>query len=131
MSRVSWFSAVNPHTPALVGTQSALGIAPPKEALLFVICSPVGPYYPQGFKPVALYGTTEYTRASPGGIGAYKLGANYAASVAAQKAAIAKGYVQNLWLHGPEHYITEVGTMNAFVAFKRPDGSKSSLVRNI
>lgn len=52
---------------SLVGTQPALGISPPNQALLFVICSPVGPYYPQGFKPVALYGTTEYTRAAPGG----------------------------------------------------------------
>ena len=51
----------------LVGTEPALGIHPPSQALLFVICSPVGPYYPQGFKPVALYGTTEYTRAAPGG----------------------------------------------------------------
>ena len=34
--------------------------------------------------------------------------------------------MQNLWLHGPEHYITEVGTMNAFVAFKRSDGSTST-----
>ncbi len=110
-----------------VGTQPALGIAPPRQALLFVICSPVGPYYPQGFKPVALYGTTEFTRASPGGIGAYKLGANYAAGVAAHKAATEKGYVQNLWLHGPEHYITEVGTMNAFVVFKKSDGCASSL----
>ena len=51
----------------LVGTQKAIGVGPPNEALLFVICSPVGPYYPQGFKPVALYGTTEYIRAAPGG----------------------------------------------------------------
>ena len=50
-----------------VGTQRAIGVGPPDEALLFVICSPVGPYYPQGFKPVALYGTTEYIRAAPGG----------------------------------------------------------------
>lgn len=53
------------------------------------------------------------------------MGANYAAGVAAQKAAAAKGYVQNLWLLGPEHYITEVGTMNAFAVFKRSDGSES------
>lgn len=59
------------------------------------------------------------------GIGAYKLGANYAAGVAAQKFASAKGYVQNLWLQGPEHYITEVGTMNAFVVFKRAGGGTS------
>ena len=32
--------------------------------------------------------------------------------------------MQNLWLHGPEHYITEVGTMNAFVAFKKPGGGE-------
>jgi branched-chain amino acid aminotransferase len=51
----------------LVGTQKAIGVGPPNEALLFVICSPVGPYYPQGFKPVALYGTTEFIRAAPGG----------------------------------------------------------------
>lgn len=108
--------------PTFIGTQAALGIAPPNEALLFVICSPVGPYYPQGFKPVALYGTTEYSRAAPGGIGAYKLGANYAPGVMVQKEAAKKGYVQNLWLHGPDHHITEVGTMNAFVVFKHADG---------
>lgn len=51
-----------------VGCQPAIGISPPSEALLFVICSPVGPYYPDGFKPVALYGTTEYSRAAPGGM---------------------------------------------------------------
>lgn len=51
----------------VVGNQAAIGVGPPTDALLFVICCPVGPYYPQGFKPVALYGTTEYIRAAPGG----------------------------------------------------------------
>ena len=56
-------------TPSLliVGNQKSIGVGPPNEALLFVICSPVGPYYAQGFKPVALYGTTEFSRAYPGG----------------------------------------------------------------
>ena len=107
-------------------------MAPPDKALLFVICSPVGPYYPTGFKPVSLYGTTEYIRAAPGGpfihfashstskyllssgTGAYKLGANYAPGVMPQKAAIKQGYTQNLWLHGPEHYLTEVGHHEEF-----------------
>ncbi|SJL05955.1 probable BAT1-branched chain amino acid aminotransferase, mitochondrial [Armillaria ostoyae] len=109
--------------PTLIGTQKAVGIGPPNEALLFVICSPVGPYYPNGFKPIALYGTTEYVRAAPGGTGAYKIGANYAPGVLPQKFAAHKGYQQNLWLHGPEHYLTEVGTMNMFVVFKKEDGS--------
>lgn len=55
------------HGLFLVGTQNTIGISPPDSALLFVICSPVGPYYPDGFKPVALHGTTEYVRAYPGG----------------------------------------------------------------
>jgi hypothetical protein len=50
-----------------VGTQNTIGISPPDSALLYVICSPVGPYYPDGFKPVALHGTTEYVRAYSGG----------------------------------------------------------------
>lgn len=52
----------------VVGTNGTLGVAPPNEALLFVITSPAGPYYPQGFKPVPLHGTTEYIRAAPGGL---------------------------------------------------------------
>jgi branched-chain amino acid aminotransferase len=71
--------------PTLIGTNGTLGVAPPSEALLFVITSPVGPYYPHGFKPVPLHGTTEYIRAAPGGTGAYKLAANYAPGVVAQK----------------------------------------------
>lgn len=91
---------------------------------------------------MALYGTTdaEYIRAAPGGsslspsshsvadvwigTGAYKLAANYAPGVVAQKTAAKAGYVQNLWLHGPEHWLTEVGTMNLFVVFKGEDGGK-------
>lgn len=109
--------------PTLIGTQRAIGVNPPNEALLFVICSPVGPYYPTGFKPVSLMATTEYIRAAPGGTGGYKLGANYAPGVVPQKEAAKLGYSQNLWLLGPEHYLTEVGTMNLFVALKKDDGS--------
>lgn len=92
--------------------------------MIFVICSPVGPYYPTGFKPIALHGTTpdEYIRAAPGGTGAFKLGANYAPAVVPQKSAAEKGYLQNLWLWGEEHWLTEVGTMNMFVVLKADDG---------
>jgi len=107
--------------PTLIGTQRALRVTPPNEAMLFVVCAPVGPYYPKGFKPIALHGTTEFTRAAPGGIGSYKLGANYAPGVMPQKMAAKEGFSQNLWLHGEEHYLTEVGTMNTFVVFKRGD----------
>jgi branched-chain amino acid aminotransferase len=109
--------------PVMIGTQNTIGISPPDSALLYVICSPVGPYYKDGFKPVALHGTTEHVRAYPGGTGQYKIGANYATAVFPQKMASELGYVQNLWLHGPEHNLTEVGTMNLFVVFRQGDGS--------
>lgn len=50
------------------------------------------------------------------------MAANYAPGVVAQKTAAKAGYVQNLWLHGPEHWLTEVGTMNLFVVFRGDDG---------
>jgi len=84
--------------------------------------SPVGPYYSTGFKPVKLYATTKDVRAWPGGTGGFKLGSNYAAGVVPQQQAAALGYQQILWLFGPEHRLTEVGTMNLFVAIKKDDG---------
>ncbi|KAH9049472.1 aminotransferase [Lactarius hengduanensis] len=109
--------------PVMIGTQNTIGLSPPESALLFVICSPVGPYYKDGFKPVALHGTTDHVRAYPGGTGEHKIGANYALAVFPQKMASELGYVQNLWLHGPKHTLTEVGTMNLFVVFRQEDGS--------
>lgn len=112
--------------PALIGTEAALGVHPSKDALLFVIQSPVGPYYKTGFKPVALEADVNKVRAWPGGTGQYKLGGNYAPGILPQMQAADRGYQQNLWLFGPDHLLTEVGTMNLFAAFKR--GNEIELV---
>ena len=40
--------------PTLIGTEGQLGVAPAHEAELFVILSPVGPYFSTGVKPVNL-----------------------------------------------------------------------------
>jgi len=56
-----------------VGTQHVIGVSPPTDALLFVICCPVGPYYSHGFKPVSLHATAEYIRAAPGGMFSYSI----------------------------------------------------------
>ncbi|GAA5970680.1 hypothetical protein JCM8115_005992 [Rhodotorula mucilaginosa] len=109
--------------PTMIGTQAGLGVGASTDILLFVIACPVGPYYSTGFKPVKLYATTKDVRAWPGGTGGYKLGSNYAAGVVPQQQAAALGYQQILWLFGPEHRLTEVGTMNLGVSFTRPDGS--------
>ncbi|SCV71334.1 BQ2448_2922 [Microbotryum intermedium] len=109
--------------PTMIGTQAGLGVGASTDVLLFVIACPVGPYYSTGFKPVKLLATAKDVRAWPGGTGGYKLGSNYAAGVVPQQAAAALGYQQILWLYGPEHQLTEVGTMNLFVVLSHPDGT--------
>lgn len=114
--------------PTLIGIDSALGVHRPGEALFFLIASPVGPYYPTGFKAVRLEATDYATRAWPGGTGDKKLGANYAPCIKPQAEAASRGYQQNLWLFGPEGKVTEVGTMNAFFVFKDNATGKKELV---
>lgn len=110
--------------PTLIGTQAALGVNQTSDALLFVITSPVGPYYKTGFKPVSLEADPEKVRAWPGGTGQFKLGGNYAPGIKPQMEAAKRGYQQNLWLFGEQGWLTEVGTMNLFVAVKGDGGGK-------
>ncbi|KAI4214456.1 MAG: hypothetical protein LQ351_002873 [Letrouitia transgressa] len=114
--------------PTLIGTQRTLGVGPPGSALLYLIASPVGPYYPTGFRAVSLEATSYAVRAWPGGVGDKKLGANYAPCIVPQLEAAKKGFHQNLWLFGEEEFITEVGTMNFFVCLaERGTGRKMLL----
>ena len=50
-----------------------------------MLISPVGPYYSTGFKPVSLLADSRYVRAFPGGVGAFKMGCNYAPTIAINK----------------------------------------------
>ena len=112
--------------PTMIGTQRTLGVGPPGSALLYLIASPVGPYYPTGFKAISLEATSKIVRAWPGGVGDAKLGANYAPCIVPQMDAATRGFHQNLWLfaEGGEEYVTEVGTMNLFCAMKTKSGEK-------
>lgn len=114
--------------PTMIGTQKTLGVGPPGSALLYVIASPVGPYYPTGFKAVSLEATDYAVRAWPGGVGDKKLGANYAPCILPQLQAASRGFQQNLWLFGEEEYVTEVGTMNMFVVLKDKETGQNELV---
>ncbi|RMZ81131.1 hypothetical protein DV738_g2477, partial [Chaetothyriales sp. CBS 135597] len=114
--------------PTLIGTQASLGIGPPGSALLFLIASPVGPYYPTGFKAIDLEATDYAVRAWPGGVGDKKLGANYAPCIVPQLQAAKKGYSQNLWLFGPQETITEVGSMNLFMVIKNKSTGQLELL---
>ncbi|KAF4124371.1 branched-chain amino acid aminotransferase [Geosmithia morbida] len=114
--------------PTMIGTQKTLGVGAPGSALLYVIASPVGPYYPTGFKAISLEATDYAVRAWPGGVGDKKLGANYAPCIVPQIEAGTRGFQQNLWLFGEEQYVTEVGTMNMFAAIRDRETGQKELV---
>ena len=101
--------------PVILATEEAIGLKVSSKYLFFIILSPVGPYYSQGFNPVNIMVSEKYNRAVPGGIGFAKTGGNYAASNLAEKEAKELGYSQVLWLDALERrYIEEVGSMNIF-----------------
>ena len=114
--------------PTVIGTQATLGVGPSRSLKLFTLATPVGPYYPEGFKPVSIYAESAAVRAWPGGAGDTKLGGNYAPTIAVQRAAAARGYAQVLWLFGPSLHVTEVGTMNLFVLWRRPGDGLLELI---
>ncbi len=105
--------------PFIFGSEPFLGVKPSSNYKLIILLSPVGAYYPEGFKPVKILVQDEYVRAVRKGLGECKTPANYAASLLAAEEAKGKGYSQVLWLDGVEQkYIEEVGTMNIFINLK-------------
>lgn len=111
--------------PTFIGTEPSLGVTKPTEAKLFVIAGPTGPYFPTGMKAVRLLADPQHVRAWPGGCGAFKMGSNYAPTVALQAYAMEKHNCQQvLWLYGDDHQMTEVGTMNLFVFWINEQGEK-------
>lgn len=105
--------------PTMVATEAGLGVRPAKEYLFFIIMSPVGAYYPEGFNPVKIFVTDTYVRAVAGGVGEAKTAGNYAASIMAAVEAQKQGFTQVLWLDARERrFVEEVGTMNIFFVFR-------------
>jgi branched-chain amino acid aminotransferase len=101
--------------PTVIATDPYLGVRPSHTYRCFIILSPVGAYYPEGFNPVKIWVSDEYVRAVRGGVGEAKTPANYAASLFGAEVAKAAGYTQVLWLDAVERrYVEEVGTMNIF-----------------
>jgi branched-chain amino acid aminotransferase len=101
--------------PTMIATERALGVHPANEYLLFIILSPVGAYYAEGFSPTRIFVTEDYIRSAPGGIGFCKAAGNYASSLYASEIAKKMGYTQVLWLDAAERkYVEEVGTSNIF-----------------
>lgn len=102
--------------PLLYATEGFLGVRPAQAYSLLVLLSPVGAYYDRGMEALRIWIEQEHVRAAPGGLGAVKTGANYAASLVAAARAKANGFDQVLWLDAVHRQnLEEVGTMNFFV----------------
>jgi branched-chain amino acid aminotransferase len=110
--------------PTFIATEPTLGVSEGNSALLYVIASPSGPYFPTGIKPVSLYADPTYCRAFYGGVGNFKVGSNYGPTVYVAKQAAKKSCQQVLWLYGEDHLVTEAGTMNVFFVFKNENNGK-------
>ncbi len=104
--------------PTMIGTEPKLGVRPSAAYLYYIILSPVGPYFKEGFAPVKIFVSDKYVRAVKGGTGAAKASGNYAAGLLAGTDASKVGCSQVLWLDALEHrWLEEIGTMNIVVRF--------------
>ncbi len=101
--------------PTILAMDPFIGVRASHTYRCFIILSPVGAYYAEGFNPIKIMVTKEHVRAVRGGVGEAKTLGNYAASLLAGDKAQQAGYTQVLWLDGIEQkYIEEVGSMNIF-----------------
>lgn len=108
--------------PTYISTYPVVGVTISRAAKLYVIMSPVGPYYATGWHAVKLLTSDGYCRAFPGGTGNVKIGGNYALSLVPQREAADKGYQQVLWLFNDK--LTEVGTMNFMLFWTNKQGER-------
>ena len=101
--------------PVLFGTGAQVGVHPADRYEFIVFVMPVGPYFKTGFRATPVCVLRHFDRAAPYGTGRWKVGGNYAASLAAGQEAHAKGYSAVLYLDArSKQFIDEAGPANFF-----------------
>ena len=83
--------------PFMIGSNSVIGVKPADEFEFRMFCTPVGPYFKGGAKPIVIR-VCDYDRAAPRGTGHIKAGLNYAMSLYAGMEAHAEGFAENMYL---------------------------------
>ena len=83
--------------PFLFGTNPVIGVKPATEYQFRAFCTPVGPYFKGGAKPITIR-VCDFDRAAPRGTGHVKAGLNYAMSLHAIVDAHNQGYDENMYL---------------------------------
>jgi branched-chain amino acid aminotransferase len=99
--------------PVLIGSSPHVGLRPSEDFIFFVLCTPVGPYYKDGFFPVKGWVQEGYDRAAPRGVGNIKAAGNYAAGLLGDLEGKKKGFPISLYLDSGSHqHVDEFGTSN-------------------
>lgn len=83
--------------PYMFGSNPVIGVKPASEYQFRVFCTPVGPYFKGGVKPLTIK-ISDFDRAAPNGTGHIKAGLNYAMSLHAIVTAHEEGYDENMYL---------------------------------
>ena len=83
--------------PYMMGTNPVIGVKPADEYQFRMFCTPVGPDFKGGAKPITIR-VSDYDRAAPCGTGNIKAGLNYAMSLHAIVTAHADGFDENMYL---------------------------------
>jgi len=83
--------------PYMFGTNPVIGVKPASEYQFRMFCTPVGPYFKGGAKPITIK-VSDFDRAAPHGTGHIKAGLNYAMSLHAIVTAHAEGFDENMYL---------------------------------
>ena len=98
--------------PYMFGSDAVIGVKPATEYQFRLFCTPVGPYFKGGVKPITIR-ISDFDRAAPHGTGNIKAGLNYAMSLYPIVKAHEEGYDENLYLDPASRtYVEETGGAN-------------------
>lgn len=107
--------------PFMIGTNSVIGVKPAQEFEFRMFCTPVGPYFKGGAKPISIK-VSDFDRAAPRGTGHIKAGLNYAMSLYPIVKAHEEGFAENMYLD-PETRTKVEETGGANFMFVTKDGT--------
>ena len=104
--------------PYMFGINPVIGVKPADEYQVRMFCTPVGPYFKGGAKPITIR-VSDFDRAAPHGTGHVKAGLNYAMSLHAIVDAHQQGYDENVYLDAATRTkIEETGGANIIFVTK-------------
>ncbi|KOA20817.1 branched-chain-amino-acid aminotransferase [Clostridium homopropionicum DSM 5847] len=104
--------------PYMFASSPVIGIKPAEEYQFRVLCTPVGPYFKGGVKPLTIC-VSDFDRAAPHGTGHLKAGLNYAMSLHTYVEAHRRGFDENMFLDSATRtFVEETGGANFFFVTK-------------